>query len=73
MPELQKALCEQNWLVNLTQLSGGGNPFTAASKTLARLRASLVALSGTFLVGSQGVEVEKMLGLVGLQKKAGDN
>jgi hypothetical protein len=69
MPELQKALCEQNWLVNLTQLFGGGNPFTAASKTFARLRAGLVALSGTFLVGSQGVEVEKILGLVGLQRK----
>jgi hypothetical protein len=72
MPELQKALCEQNWLVNLTQLFGGGNPFTAASKTFARLRAILVALSGTFLVGSQGVELENILGLVGLQKKDGE-
>jgi hypothetical protein len=72
MPELQKALCEQNWLVNLTQLFGGGNPFMAASKTFARLRASLIALSGTFLVGSQGLEIENILGLVGLQRKDGE-
>jgi hypothetical protein len=69
IPELQKALCAQNWLVNLTQFFGGGNPFTGASKLAARLKAGLLAFSGTVLVGSQGFEVDKCLELVGLKKK----
>lgn len=68
IPELQEALCQQNMVVAVTGIFGGGNSFLTASKTMSRLRAGLVAFGGSTMLTSAQQEYDTLLNVIGLQK-----
>jgi hypothetical protein len=76
IPELQKALVSQKWVVNLASAASGtsGNPFDKASRYIETLRRSLFAaggLFGTFTLSAQS-EFQGVLRVLGLAADTND-